>query len=205
MQKFTVIFLLLVGINLTHGSCKKQSNNVVMLPPAEASLIRNLVFTKQTNVEKNVSYGASQVKTTAGTDNGNFFIRLYTESNIPGTASESVVLYINESHLTSNLAKGYSFGTIEPALKRVYYTYTFHESGTSSWTSITDSGIGVVFQGVLNITSYDEKNKLVSGSYLLKARKLITDPTIKSIAEPIDPMNECDLTLTGDFSNIRIR
>jgi hypothetical protein len=186
-------------------SCKKQKEEAVSLPSPEASLIRNLVFINQNNLEKNVSYGASKIKPMAAIEEGQLVLHFTTASDVPVTADESVSLYINASHLNSNLAKGYTFGTAEPALKRVYYTYSFTESTTSTWGSITDSKSGVVFEGLLNITSYDIKNKLISGSFNVKARRLINDPTVKSIATPVDPANQCDLTLTGTFSYVRLQ
>jgi len=200
--KLTSIFAFLVFL-LT--SCKKQMEEKVVLPSAEASLTRNLVFTNQINLEKNVSYGVSKIKPMASIEDGQLVLHFTTASNVPGTADESVSLYINASHVNSNLAKGYTFGTAEPALKRVYYTYSFTENATSTWGSITDSKLGVVFEGLLNITSYDVKNKLISGAFNVKARRLINDPTVKSIATPVDPVSQCDLTLTGTFSNVKLQ
>lgn len=205
MNLRTFLVPTLASIMLVISSCKKSKQETVYIPPAEASVIRNLVFINQVNVEKNVSYGKSVVKTTAGVNEGDFFIRLYTEPTAPGTVSESVILYIDQSHLGSNLAKGYTFGTTEPALKRVFYSYSVNESPTSAWSSLIDSKTGLVFEGLLNITSYDAKNKLISGAYDVKARRLLNDPTVPTIAGPIDPVNQCDLKLTGYFTNVRIQ
>lgn len=205
MKKYFPAFLLLGILSITITSCKKQTKETVTLPAAEGSFIRNLVFTNQVNVEKNAAYGKSVVKTAATVSDGHLQIRLYTTSNAAGAVSESVTLYIKQSHLVNNLAKGYTFGTIEPALDRIFYAYSFNESVTYTWSSLTDSETGVVFQGLLNITSYDAKNKLISGSFDVRAKRLITDPTKKQIAEPIDPLNQCDLFLTGTFSNVPVQ
>lgn len=186
-------------------SCKKQKEGPLVLPAAEASLNRNLVFINQSNTEKNVSYGTSKVKVNTGAEDGQFYMRFSAESNQVDAASEYVTLYINASHLTSNLAKSYTFGSVEPALNRVYYTYFFNESATGTWGSATDSKTGVVFEGSLNITAHDPKKKLISGSFTVKARRLINDPTVRNLAAPIDPANQCDLTLTGTFKNVQLQ
>lgn len=204
MKQFNLLYTCCV-LAVFFTSCKKQNNDSLVIPPPEASLIRNLVFTNQFNTEKNVSYGTSKVKVNTGVEDGQFYIRFSAESNQVGTASEYVTLYINVSHLTSNLAKGYTFGSVEPALNRVYYTYFFNESATGTWGSATDSKTGVVFEGLLNITAHDPKNKLISGSFTVKARRLINDPTVRNLATPIDPVNQCDLSLAGNFKNVEIK
>lgn len=186
-------------------SCKKQKEGPLVLPAAEASLNRNLVFINQSNAEKNVSYGTSKVKVNTGAEDGQFYIRLSDESNQIGAASEYITFYINASHLTSNLTKRYTFGSVDPALNRVYYTYFFNESTTGTWGGATDSKTGVVFEGSLNITEHDPKNKLISGSFTVKARRLINDPTVRNLAAPIDPANQCELTLTGTFKNVQLQ
>jgi hypothetical protein len=186
------------------SSCRKEKPAAVSLPSPEANLIRNLVFTNLTNVEKNSSYGATVTKMSTGVEDGKLFLHLEAGETTPGRSAESVRLYINASHLAAGLAKGYTFGQTEPALKRIFYSYSFNESATSTWGSITDSGFGVVFEGLLNITSHDVKNKLISGSFQVKAKRLLNDPTVKSIAAPIDPANQCDLTLTGSFKNVKL-
>ncbi len=203
MKQLNVVYTFCV-LAVSLISCKKQKEAPLVLPAAEASLIRNLVFPNQSNTEKNVSYGTSDVKVATGTEDGQFYIRLAAESSVVGKASEYVTLYINASHIIPNLAKGYTFGSVEPALNRVYYTYLFNESATGTWGSATDSKTGVVFEGLLNITAHDSKNKLISGSFTVKARRLINDPTVKNLATPIDPANQCDLTLSGTFKNVRI-
>lgn len=204
--KMKRIFLicLCIGIASFISSCKKEKDVQSPAPAPEANLIRNLVFTNLTNVEKNISYGTSSVKITTGIENGNLFLYLNAGESTAGKSSESLTLYINESHLASGLAKGYTFGNNEPALKRIYYAYSFTELNNNTWGSITDSKLGVVFEGLLNITSHDTKNKLISGSFTVKARRLLNDPTVKSIAAPIDPANQCDLTLTGNFNNVKL-
>ena len=194
----------LCAIMLLVSSCRKEKPAAVQLPSPEANLIRNLVFTNLTNVEKNISYGASVTKISSGVVEGNFFLHVEAGETTPGKSAESVRLYINASHLATGLAKGYTFGQAEPALKRVFYSYSFNESATATWGSITDSKFGVVFEGLLNITSHDVKNKLISGVFEVKARRLLNDPTVKSIAAPIDPANQCDLMLTGTFKNVKL-
>lgn len=203
-MKCNYFVLPLCAIVLLVSSCRKEKPAAVQLPSPEANLIRNLVFTNLTNVEKNVSYGTSVTRISTGVEDGNLVLHLEAGEVTPGKSVESVSLYINASHLGSGLAKGYTFGQTEPALKRIFYSYSFKESATSTWGSITDSKFGVVFEGLLNITSHDIKNKLISGSFLVKARRLLNDPTVKSIATPIDPANQCDLTLTGTFSNVKL-
>ncbi|MFY7898549.1 MAG: hypothetical protein ACOVNY_00100 [Chitinophagaceae bacterium] len=186
-------------------SCKKDNNIAISPEPIEASLIRNLVFVNQTNVEKNVSYGKAVVTATTGVDDSMFYIRLNTTNISVNTANEYITLYINQSNLQSTLAKGYTFGTAEPALKRIYYSYSFKESNTSSWSSNIDSKIGVVFEGLLNITNHNTQLKTIDGSFIIKAKRMNYDPTVNNIANPVDPLNTCDLIINGSFKNVRIQ
>ena len=61
-----------------------------------------------------------------------------------------------------------------------------------------------MFEGKLTITAYDSKRKLISGDYEVKARNLINDPTVQSVGQPIDPVNQCDLTVSGSFKHVKL-
>ena len=56
--------------------------------------------------------------------------------------------------------------------------------------------------GELKITHYDAARNTISGTYAI-AGKLYFDPTDPSSATRLD--DECDLTVTGSFSNVKIK
>lgn len=185
-------------------ACRKEAPVTPPLPAAEATLIRNLVLINQTNVEKNKSYGPAAIKSLVTLEDGQLVLHVQTASDLPGIAGESVSLYIDGRHRGTNLAGGYTVGSTEPALRRIRYSYSVTETNSGTWGSITDSRNGVVFEGLLNITSHDNRRNLISGAYYVKARRLINDPTVQHSGGVIDPLNECDLSLSGTFSNLRL-
>ena len=187
-------------------SCKKNPIQPEPDPEPAGTLARTLVFPNQGGLVKQAHHNEiSKPETIATKADGRLSIGIIITPKTINTAGEAIVLAIDESHLQNGLIKDYDY--INPLSRIVLtrYTYSYMENSGDIWGSFTDSQAGVQFEGVLHITGYDKDRKLLSGSYSIMAKGLINDPTIKGIAGPIDPVNQCDLTVNGTFTNIKIR
>ena len=187
-------------------SCKKNPIQPEPDPAPAGTLTRTLVFPNQGGLVKQAHYNEiSNPETIATKADGRLSIGIIITPKAINTAGEAIVLAIDESHLQNGLIKDYDY--INPLSRIVLtrHTYSYMENSGDIWGSFTDSQAGVQFEGVLHITGYDKGRKLLSGSYSIMAKGLINDPTIKGIAAPIDPVNQCDLTVSGTFTNIKIR
>jgi len=193
-------------LTLALFSCKK--NPIQLEPNLEpaGSLTRTLVFPNQGGLVKLAHYNEfSKPETIATKADGRLSIGIIITPKTINSAGDGIVLAIDESHLQNVLIKDYDYINPSSRIVLTRYTYSYMENSGDIWGSFTDSQTGVQFEGVLHITAYDKERKLLSGSYTVMAKGLINDPTIKGIAGPIDPVNQCDLTVSGTFTNLKIR
>lgn len=197
--KFPVFILLLLAL----GSCKKQAE-MLPDPPVEAAFSRKLTFPNQGNLVKDAQYQASSL-----TDSRAFLeeglLYLYLDAQGQSKAGDGILLAIDASNLQTGPLKTYRFTGSNSLIRHARYTYFFSRSDGSTWGSITDSRIGVIFEGELVITAYDATRKLVSGTFSIKAPDLINDPTRESVGQPIDPVYYCTLELSGQFRHLKIQ
>ena len=203
MKKIHLTSLILI---LALFSCKKNPIQPEPDPEPIGSLTRSLVFPNQGGLVKHAHYNeVSKPETIATKADGRLSIGIIITPKEINSAGEAIVLAIDESHLQNGLIKDYDYVNTSSRIVLTRYTYSYMENSGDIWGSFTDSQTGVQFEGVLHITGYDKYRKLIKGSYSIIAKGLINDPTKKGIAGPIDPLNQCDLTVSGTFTNVKIR
>jgi hypothetical protein len=185
-------------------SCRKPVEEMPD-PVPQTSLFRVIELPNQNNLLKQSAYvNTDLLKTTTGVQGDQLFFFFDASPEVNNSAGDALLLTINASNLETGLVKKYSFGLPEPASMHARYVYSFREGSGSTWSSFTDSRFGVVFEGELVITAYDAERKLISGHYEVKARNLINDPTVQSVGQPIDPLNQCNLTVSGSFKHVKM-
>jgi hypothetical protein len=159
----------------------------------------------QGNLVKQALYvNSEQLKIRAGVEADQLFFFFDATPSVNNSTGDALLLSINASNLATGLVKTYTFDQTTAASMHARYVYLVRQLNGDSWSSITDSRTGVVFEGKLIITAYDSKRKLISGQYEIKARNLIDDPTIESVGRPIDPINQCDLMVSGSFKHVKL-
>lgn len=201
MNRITLFFVLIWLIAAV--SCRKPVEEIPD-PLTESSLSRVIVLPNQGNLIKQSLYiNSGKLKLRAGVENDQLFFFFDATPTVNNSTGDALLLTINASNLTTGLVKTYSFNQTSSAM-HARYVYLSQQSTGDVWSSITDSRLGIVFEGNLTITAYDPKRKLISGQYEIKAKNLINDPTIQSVGQPIDPINQCDLTVSGSFKNVKL-
>lgn len=202
MNRVLLFIALLILSAVT--SCRKPVEELPD-PVTQKSLVRVIELPNQNNLLKQAAYvNTDLLKLSAGVQGDQLFFFFDASPEINNSAGDALLLTINASNLETGLVKKYSFSQASPASLHARYVYSFRESNGDTWSSFTDSRYGVVFEGNLTITAYDSKRKLISGQYEIKAKNLINDPTIQSVGQPIDPINQCDLTVSGSFQHVKL-
>lgn len=198
-----ILFFVLICL-IAAASCRKPLEEVPD-PLTESSLSRVILLPNQGNLVKQALYiNTEKLKLNAAVEGDQLFFFFDATPTVNNSTGDALLLTINASNLATGLVKTYSFGQASASSMHARYVYFVQQSNGDSWSSITDSRLGVVFEGNLTITAYDPKRKLISGQYEIKARNLINDPTIRSVGQPIDPINQCDLTVSGSFKHVKL-
>lgn len=198
-----VLFLALLCL-IAASSCRKPVEEIPG-PVAESSLVRTIVLSNQGNLVKEALYmNTAQLKVNAGVEAGQLFFFFDATPSADNSTGDALLLTINASHLETGLVNTFTFDQATATSLHARYVYAVRNSSGDAWSSITDSRFGVVFEGKLIVTAYDAKRKLISGLYEIKAKNLINDPTVRSVGAPIDPLNQCDLTVSGSFKHVKL-
>ena len=198
-----ILFLALVCL-IVASSCRKPVEELPD-PVAESSLSRVIFLPNQGNLVKQALYfNSDQLKPRGGIEADQLFFFFDAAASVDNSTGDALLLSINASNLETGLVKTYTFDAAGPTSMQARYVYSSRQSSGDILSSITDSRFGVVFEGQLIITEYDSKRKLISGWYEIVAKNLINDPTVKSVGAPIDPINQCDLALSGSFKNLKL-
>ena len=198
-----ILFLALLCL-IAATSCRKPVEEIPD-PVAESSLARTIVLSNQGNLVKEALYmNTAQLKVNAGVEAGQLFFFFDATPSADNSTGDALLLTINASHLETGLVNTFTFDQATATSLHARYVYAVRHSSGDAWSSITDSRFGVVFEGKLIVTAYDAKRKLISGLYEIKAKNLINDPTVRSVGAPIDPLNQCDLTVSGSFKHVKL-
>jgi hypothetical protein len=198
-----ILFIALICL-IAASSCRKPVEELPD-PVTESSLSRVILLSNQGNLVKQAIYiNTDQLKLRAGVDADQLFFFFDAAPSVNNSTGDALLLSISASNLETGLLKTYTFDQTAAASMHARYVYSNRQSSGDIWSSITDSRFGVVFEGKLVITAYDSKRKLISGHYEIKANNLINDPTVQSVGQPIDPINQCDLTISGSFKYVKL-
>jgi hypothetical protein len=204
MMKHLLPAFALLFIGLT--ACNKPPVEQTLPDPEPVSTFTRTVRYTNRGTQSTAAYDAAfKIQNLATVENGQVQLAFLANPTVAGTSGDAVVFNINAVHLQTGLAATYAFQHPTRPVTLGRYTYTYHESDGSTWGSITDTKMGVHFEGTLIIDSYDPVRKLMSGTYQAVVKDLINDPLTRSIAAPIDPANLCDVTLTGTFNNVKLQ
>lgn len=198
-----ILFLALICL-IAASSCRKPVEEIPD-PITESNLSRVILLPNQGNLVKQAIYiNSDQLKLRAGIEGDQLFFFFDAAPSVNNSTGDALLLSISASNLEAGLVKTYTFDQATPSSLQVRYVYSSRQSSGDIWSSITDSRLGVVFEGKLIITEYDSKRKLISGRFEIVAKNLINDPTVQSVGQPIDPINQCDLTVSGSFKYVKL-
>lgn len=202
MKKF---LLFIASASIFLFSCSKPVE-LKPVPETQADLSRNLVFPNRGGEVKFTTYfGKDYIQAKAQLADGFLYITLDASPKLNNATGELIQFKIAESHLQSGLARTYNFTDPAAKIENCRYLYIKKENNGDLWMSINETLMGLIFEGHLKITSYDAARKLINGEFQIVVRNLITDPTIKSVGQSIDPLNRCDLSVTGGFQNLVVK
>ena len=196
-------FLSVLAVGFT--ACEKNPVSEKQPDPVTTSAFtRTIQYTNQGTTKEAAYDTAYKIENFAVVEEDHIVLAFIAAPKIPESAGDAIAFQIDARHLTS-LAKTYTFNDRENPITYGRYTYTYQRADGSIWGSISDTEMGVKFEGFLNIQKYDATRQLISGTYKAAIKGLINDPTKNSTASPIDPINLCDVTVTGTFTNLKLQ
>jgi hypothetical protein len=185
------------------SACKKNKTETAPAPSAEYS--RTLIFPNQNNLVKAQAYTTKdRLEISAAFSEGRLGLMFLTPAKTDGSKGESIYLQLDVATASSALVRSYSPTGNNGGISNVRFAYTERNNAGDIWGSITEKAIGTIFSGSFSITKYDATHRTISGLYHIEANGLINDPTVHSVASPIDPRNSCNLMVMGSFENVQI-
>ena len=213
-MKKTLYSLLVLSLGFTacNKDDKDQKENLPELP-TEASMTRTLDFTLL-GTEKDTTYTTqTPIKATAriGDDaplmgaEKNVFI--FSVDAGPGVSTDGegdfVQFVIDRTMLKAGYIGTYRFDTrADLPLKHIRYAYIRNKVTGAYSAVLAGTNMGNTMTGTFTITHYDAARNTLGGTYTM-AGKLYADPTSESRATRLD--DECDLSVTGTFANVKIK
>lgn len=185
-------------------SCSKSP---AYFPPGpEAEMTRSLLFPNQNGISKVAHYaGQNAPELKASLANDKLSILLMWLPEATNTAGEALAISISEDHLGTGLVKDYDYSGIAPGIVFTKYTYSYHSNNGNIWMNSIETGTGIRFEGVLHIQQHDKVNNTISGYYTILAKNILYDPTLENSGLPVDPLNQCNMELSGSFNNLEIQ
>jgi hypothetical protein len=201
MKKF--LYALSV-LTLGFTACEKRPPEQTLDPTPVAAFTRTISYTNRGTTNA-ASYDTSRIEALATIDNNDISLAFLASPRTPLTAGDAIAFQLDKTHLQA-LAKTYNLdGKTLPTILAVRYTYSYMKEDGLWRGSISDSGMGLQFGGSLTIEKWDPFRKLLSGFYRVEIKNLINDPVQDRVAQPIDPNDLCDVTVTGTFSNVKVQ
>jgi hypothetical protein len=214
MKKTFYSLLVITALGLT--ACSKNDKELQEEQPevpAAATMTRTLDFTIL-GTEKDTTYTTNTlIKATARF--GDDAIVMGAEKNVfilsvdagPGVSTDGagdfVQFVIDRTTLKADYLGTYTFGTPSGLpVKHVRYAYISNKVSGAYSANLAGTNMGNSMTGELTITQYDAVKNTLSGTYRITG-KLYSDPTDFSRATKWD--DECDLAVTGTFSNVKIK
>jgi hypothetical protein len=200
------LFFSLFATALLFASCSKNPKETVTDPAAEAAFTRTVVYTNQNNLQITASYNNNQLlQTRANIDGNQLVVGLYVMPLQPGNTGDGIFFRIDKSFLQQGLQNTYAVGgQTTPAVQNTRYTFMVEKPEGGFWSSIHETGMGLQMQGSLTITEYNANRKLMSGTFNVVIKDLISDPLNYNRVSTIDPINLNTVTLSGTFTNVKL-
>ena len=199
-------FFLAAITALLFSSCDKQVCVEPTPDPEPASAFtRTIMYTNRGTVNEAAYDAAFKMEARAVVENNELLVAFIAGGKTPGSVGDAIAFRLQPSSGPSNPVKTYRFNAPADAIRYARYTHTQHDADGSIRGSITDSEMGVRFEGFLKVESYDAARKLISGTYQAEIKGLISDPLKSRTSGPIDPMDQCDVTISGSFRNVKVQ
>jgi hypothetical protein len=173
-------------------------------PITTSAFTRTIQYTNQGTIKEAVYDTTFPIENFATIEEDHIALAFIAAPKTPQSAGDAIAFQIDARHLSS-LAKTYTFNDRENPISFARYTYTYQRADGSIWSSISDTKMGIQFEGFLTIEKYDAVRQLMSGTYKAAIKGLINDPTKNNVSAPIDPINQCDVTITGTFTNLKLQ
>ncbi|MFD2516048.1 hypothetical protein ACFSRY_19400 [Pontibacter locisalis] len=199
MKKLLPVFILFTFSGLV-SSCDSDNSieTETVLPATQAEMSRTFSYAyNEPQSAEIASYSTWSVETYSSLEEERLNI---TFSGLPKLADTDVIHFnISKLQLLGNYIGSYALKSLpNPAAGAAQVRYTYRRDGNSS--SIIESTFSTM-DGHFTISSYDAKNKLISGSYEIRIKEAV-DPKRYDIAEPL--IRRCDITLRGSFANVKV-
>lgn len=201
MKSFYFLLTALVVL----AACNKNNKEIIEDPQPEAAFTRTIDYTLKNSINKASYNGNALVESRASVDGNQILISLSVMPKEPGTTGDAISFRIDKSLLQQGLQNTYSVdGQTTPIVQNTRYLYMVEKQEGGFWSSIHETSMGLNMEGNLVVASYDADRKLLTGSFHVVIKDLISDPTRYRSGGPVDPMDRNTVTITGTFKNVKL-
>lgn len=186
-MKKTLLYVGMATLAFLNFSC---NNDDEVIPEMELMLDRTFMY-HDTHETKAATYETKDLQTAFVIENDQ--LTLFLDSGTDGVSFE-----IEEDKLTSGYVGEYSLKSLpNPDNGDANTTYFYKNSAPSGSAYFGQANF---INGSVEITNYNEKHKLISGTFELTMQD-VPDPTI---TYPTPNSRRCDVTVTGTFENAKL-
>jgi len=199
------LFFLLSAVVL-FTACQKKEHPIID-PAAEGAFTRTIVYPNQNNATHKASYsGNVTVNASARIENNLIYLGLVAMPPYNGSTGDGIYFTLHKSFLDKGLVGNYNLDAqTAPAATAVRYNHMWQKENGGFWASIHETSMGLKMEGTLNISAYNAERQLISGSFNLMIKDLISDPMRYDGPSHIDPLKQSNITLTGTFENVKLK
>lgn len=199
-------FFFLLATSLLFTACEKNTPTEVADPAAEGTLTRTIDYTRLGSTNTASYSGNHLIETQALIDGNEIILGLFATPKVANTMGDGVAFKIDKSYLQQGLAGTYHLDAqTAPAVLSARYNHMWQKENGGFWSSIHETSMGLQIEGTLTITTYQADRKLLSGSFNMVIKDLVSDPMRYDGPSTIDPMKLSTVTLTGTFSNLKLK
>lgn len=199
------LFYFLLASTLLFTACSKKTKTEIIDPAPEAAFTRTINYTQLNSIYTASYSGNNLLEAKALLDGNEILLGLFATPKVNGTTGDGVAFKISKSFLQGGLTGTYHLDAqTAPAVLSARYNHMWQKENGGFWSSIHETSMGLQIEGTLTIATYNADRKLLSGSFQMVIRDLISDPMRYDGPSTIDPMKLSTVTLTGTFTNLKL-
>ena len=200
------LFYSVLAAALLLTACEKKTKTETADPTPEAALSRSINYTQLNSVLTANYSGNNLLQAQALIDGDQIIVGLFATPKVNNTTGDGVAFKLAKAHLQTGLAGTYNLDAqTAPAVQSARYNHMWQKENGGFWSSIHETSMGLKIEGTLTIATYDADRKLLTGSFNMVIRDLISDPMRYDGPSTIDPTKVSTVTVTGTFKNLKLK
>ena len=188
----SLLFLLMLLIT----ACDSDDEKEEFVPAAQATMDSAIAYSyNEPQSAEFSSYGGMSVVSNASLDSERLLVGFSVPAHV---GPDAIAFSIDKQQLAAGYQKVYSLKSLPSGSGAVDVRYSYRKDASSYSIYLSNSS---TMEGHFTITAYDAKHKLISGSYEVKMKQAF-DPKASEVS--LENTRRCDITIQGNFTNVKI-